>query len=153
MSSSLHRKLFTISVSIYTRASIHTFHHRSSTSLHHDDHLTARQRRQLALSTSASRVGVDLAAASTALVNTLVLLADLLCRSARPTDGGCITEVGVDTDQIRRKAKGANVLDDDLARRFLAVIGAVSAGAVQFACVDDGVVFDGYGASAAERGC
>ena len=117
-----------------------------------DNHLTARQLLQLPLRTRASTRRADLAATPIPLVNTLVLLAHLLRRSARSTDGGCVTEVGVDADEIGGKPKGANVLDDDFTGRLFAVVGAVAAGAVELSCVDDGVVFDGYRAGATEGG-
>jgi len=131
----------------FTASIFHIQSHRS-----HSSHLATRKRRQLTLSTSASRVRVDLSTASTALVNTLILLADLLCRSARSANGGCVTEVGVDADEIGGKPESADILDDDLAGRLFGVVGAVAAGAVEFARVDDGVVFDGYCACAAGVG-
>ena len=104
------------------------------------------------MSTRASARRANLAATPIPLVNTLVLLAHLLGRSARSTNGGCVTEVGVDADEIGGKPESADILDDYLAGRLFGVVGAVAAGAVELSGIDDGVVFDGYCAGAAGRG-
>lgn len=57
-----------------------------------------------------------------------------------------IAVVGVDADEVRGHAVGADTVDDDVARP--AVVGAVAAAAVQLADVDDGEVLDSDGAAA-----
>ena len=66
-------------------------------------------------------------ALTVALVDALVLSADVLGLSAGATDRCTVAKVGVDADQIRSHSKGLDVLDDNLAGRLLAVVGAVTA--------------------------
>lgn len=111
------------------------------------DNLLARGKLgQSSLRTTAVGGGRDLGAAAAALVDALVLLAHLLGGAARAGDGGNITVVRVDADEVGGQAEGPDVLDDDVAGA--AVVATVAAGPVQLARVDDGVVLDGDGAAA-----
>lgn len=104
--------------------------------------LACRERRELSLGTKAGILRIDLATATAALVDALVFLADHLGGAARAADGGSIAKVGVDADQIRSHTAGTDSLNDNLARGLALVVGAVTAGAVELAGVDDGVVAD-----------
>ena len=89
-----------------------------------------------------------LRAGAIALVNALVLLAHSFSLPTGSTDSSLVTKVGVNADKIRGQAERAHILDDDFAWRLGLVVGAVSAAAVQFASVHDGVVLDGHGSGA-----
>lgn len=105
-----------------------------------------RQRIKLALRALTRRLSVDLGARSIALIHALVLLAHILRHAAGAADRRLIAEVRVDADEVGGQAVRADVLDDDFARRLGLVVCAVAAAAVQFACVDDGVVLDRHDA-------
>lgn len=100
---------------------------------------------QLALSSSTASIGGELGAVALTLVDTLVFAADLLGCSAGSADGGSIAKVAVDADEVGGHTEGADVLDDDLAGALGLVVGAVAAGAVELAGVDNGVVADSDG--------
>lgn len=102
--------------------------------------LARRERRELSLGTKAGILGRDLTTATAALVNALVFLADHLSGAARAADGGSIAEVGVDANQVRSHAEGADTFSNNFPRRLALVVGAVTAGSVELAGVDDGVV-------------
>lgn len=96
--------------------------------LQRTSHLTGWEAGKLSLSTQASGGGGELwgVAGSNLLVNTLELLADLLdTLSAGSRDGGSVSVVGVDTDEIGSDTVGLDVLDDNLAGS--SVVGAVTA--------------------------
>lgn len=138
----------------------------SLSSIRRDD-LASGERREPALSTLAVGGGGHLLAAAVALGDALVLLADLLGLAARVADSGScwkamwsaaysygdgkgraltVAVVGVDADEVRSHAVGADAVDNDVAGA--AVGGAVAAAAVQLADVDDGEVPDGDSAAA-----
>lgn len=115
---------------------------------HHlsERHLARRQLGQQPLRPLAASRSRDLLALPLALLDALVLLADLLGGAAAVGDGGGVAVVGVDADEVGRQAVGLYVLDDDVARA--AVARAVAARAVELAGVDDGHAVDGHGAAA-----
>jgi hypothetical protein len=58
-------------------------------------------------------------------------------------DGSSVAIVVVDGDKVRRHAAGADILNHDVARAVCPVVRAVTATAVEFPRVGDGVVADG----------
>ena len=104
---------------------------------------------KLSLGTVTASLGVELLALAIALVDALVLSADHVGLSARAADRCAVTEIGVDSDQVRFHSKGLDVLDDDFSWRLLAVVGAVAARSVEFTGIDDSVVTNGYSSRAA----
>lgn len=98
---------------------------------------------EFALLTVALVLGGDPLAFAVTLVDALVLSTDHFGASARAADRCSITEVGVDANQVRGQAKGPDILDNDFTGRLLAVVGAVTARAVELTGIDDGVVADG----------
>ena len=107
--------------------------------------LARRETGQLALGALAVGSRRDLGAAAAALVDALVLLADPLGGTARVVDGGGVAVVGVDADEVRGQAAGADAIEDDVAGA--SVVGAVAAAAVELTGIDNGEVADGNGAS------
>ena len=107
---------------------------------------TSRQLRQRALRTAAVSRSRNLGRRSTALGHALVLLADLLGDTARIADGRRISEIGIDTDEIRCHSIDADVADHNIARA--SIVCAVTTGAVHFADADKGRVFDRHGSAA-----
>lgn len=65
-------------------------------------------------------------------------------RSTGVADAGGITVVGVDSNQARDTG-GLDVLDNDVTGAVALVVGAVAAGAVQLAGVDNGESVNGDG--------
>lgn len=114
----------------------------ASMSSHDELRLACRERRELSLGTKAGILSRYLTTATAALVHALVFLADHLGGSTRAADGGSIAEVGVDANQIRSHTEGTGSFNNNFARRLALVVGAITAGAVELAGVDDGVVAD-----------
>lgn len=86
------------------------------------------------------RRGANLGTTTTALLNPLILLADLLdTGSTRSRDIGSIPVVGVDTNKLGNTLS-LNILDNDIARP--AVVRAISATAVQLSSVDNSEILD-----------
>lgn len=99
--------------------------------------LTSWELDHLALSTEAAGISVALCAFTVALVNTRPLLADpTLNGSATSADGGSVSKVAVDTDEVRGYAIHADVLNNDVTRALRRIVGAVAAGPVELSGVD-----------------
>lgn len=111
-------------------------------------YLTGWESRELALCALAVSSGGHLRRLRASILNdSLELLADLLDgRAARSRDGGHITEVGVDANQVGSNAVRLNILDNDVT--WATVVAAVTARAEKLADLHDGVVLDGDGSTA-----
>jgi len=91
------------------------------------ENLASRKCSKLSLRTTAVGVCGKLLATAAALVDTFVLSANGLSRSAGSADLSGIAEVGVDTDKVGGQAKCPDILDNHIAGRLLGVVGAVAA--------------------------
>lgn len=101
----------------------------------------ARRNRRLSLAgSSRSELGALLAGR---LLNSLKLLAGVLdARSTSSANAGGVAIVGVDSNQ-GIDTLGLDVLDNNLAGALALVVGAVSARAVQLACIHDSESING----------
>jgi len=124
----------------------------------HAFYLTSGQLGERSLCSLAVSRGRDLARRPVALAHTLVFLADLLGNTARAADSSGIAIVGVDAHKVGGNAVDLDVADHNVA--WAAVIGAVTAAAVDLADVNESGVLDGHGSATvvlndlvAGRGC
>ncbi len=104
------------------------------------NNLARWQLAQSSLVTLAVIHSADLLRVSISLANTLILLTNLLALTTASTHSRHITIVAVDAHQV-----GCHTLDLDVGDNHVswaAVVGAITAGAVELASVDDGVVLD-----------
>lgn len=108
--------------------------------------LTSRQLTQLPLTGPTTRSRADLTRTPAPLIHTPILLTNSLTHTARPRNRRHVAIIAIDAHEVGADAVDADVLDNNVTRS--AIVGAVAAGAVHFADVDEGCGADGYGPAA-----